>query len=143
MRLDPQSLLDAYSHGASPMADEGGRIQWYTANPRGVIPLDAFHLPQTLRQTLRQKKFEIRINHDFEAAMRACMNARAQNTWINDELIFAYVALHRLGHAHSVEAWRAGRFAGRPLGGGRGGGGFSANIVFHQHRARNGARGAA
>lgn len=135
MRLDPQTLLEAYAHGAFPMADERGRIQWYTANPRGVIPLDAFHLPQTLRQTLRQNKFEIRINHNFEAAMRACMNARAENTWINDELISAYVALHQLGHAHSVEAWRGGRLAGGLYGVSLGAAFFGESMFHHQRDA--------
>src|SRR5258706_16325282 len=101
MRLDPETLLDAYAQGAFPMADEDGRIGWYSATPAGVLPLERFHIPQTLRQTLRQHKFEIRINYDFEAAMRACMNARIERTWINEELIAAYVRLHELGHAHS------------------------------------------
>ena len=113
MRLDPETLLDAYAQGAFPMADESGKLAWYTADPRGILPLDdAFHVPQTLRQRIRQRHFEIRINHDFAATMRACMQTRSDRTWITEELIAAYVRLHDLGHAHSVEAWRAGRLAG-------------------------------
>ena len=106
--LDPQSLLTAYSQGSFPMADPDGTVRWYTANPRGVMPLEegAFRVPRTLRQTIRQGKFQIRINHDLRAVMSACMKTRARRTWINKELIDAYVRLHEMGHAHSVEAWR-------------------------------------
>ena len=72
--LDPETLLSAYAQGAFPMADRDGTIRWYTADPRGVIPLEReqFHVPDTLRQCIRQRKFEVRINHAFEATMRAC-----------------------------------------------------------------------
>lgn len=111
-RLEPEIILSAYAQGAFPMADADGKIRWYTADPRGVLPLDAFHIPHTLRPVLRQGAFELRINHDFEATMRACMEARADGTWINDALIRAYLHLHELGFAHSVEAWCGGELAG-------------------------------
>ena len=97
------------------MADRDGAIRWYTADPRGVLPLDAFHVPGTLAPARRARaSSRSAINHDFEATMRACMAAtRDDGTWINDELIRAYVRLHNLGFAHSVEAggtasWPAG-----------------------------------
>src|SRR5687767_10123708 len=134
MRLDPTTILSAYAQGAFPMADEDGRIRWYTADPRGVIPLDdGFHVPGTLRQTLRQQRFEIRVDHDFEATMRACMAARPGNTWINEELIAAYARLHRLGYAHSVEAWREGRLAGGLYGISLGAA-FFGESMFHRER---------
>jgi leucyl/phenylalanyl-tRNA---protein transferase len=133
MRLDPETLLNAYANGVFPMGDESGRIRWYSANPRGVMPLDQFHIPQTLRQTIRQGKFEIRINHDFEAAMRACMQARIERTWINEELIAAYVRLHELGCAHSVEAWRGGELAGGLYGVSLGAA-FFGESMFHRQR---------
>jgi leucyl/phenylalanyl-tRNA--protein transferase len=133
MRLDPDTLLDAYAHGAFPMAEADGRIRWFTANPRGVLPLDAFHVPKTLAQTIRQGRFEIRINHDFEATMRACMLARPTRTWINDELIAAFVRLHEVGHAHSVEAWRGGELAGGLYGVSLGGA-FFGESMFHRQR---------
>ena len=89
-----------------------GRIRWYTADPRGVIPLDQFHVPSSLRQVVRQKRFEIRVDNDFEQTMRNCMLARPEGTWINEDLIAAYVTLHRLGFAHSVEAYRDGGLVG-------------------------------
>jgi leucyl/phenylalanyl-tRNA--protein transferase len=133
VRLDPETLLDAYAQGAFPMADEDGQIRWYSADPRGVIPLDSFHVPSTLEQTLRQKRFEVRIDHDFEATMRACMTARIRRTWINEELIAAYLRLHRLGHAHSVEAWRDGELVGGLYGVSLGGA-FFGESMFHRHR---------
>jgi leucyl/phenylalanyl-tRNA---protein transferase len=133
MNLDPRTMLDAYARGAFPMADEDGVLGWYTADPRGVIPLDAFHVPSTLAQTIRQGRFEIRINHDFEATIRACMGARPGRTWINDELIAAYCRLHRRGDAHSVEAWRGGELAGGLYGVSLGGA-FFGESMFHRQR---------
>lgn len=109
--LEPQVLLTAYSQGVFPMADEGGLIRWYTANPRGILPLDSFHVPRTLRQLVRQRKFEIRVNFAFDQVMRACMLARP-TSWINSQLISAYTCLHELGFAHSVEAWQSDKLAG-------------------------------
>ena len=114
-RLDPEFLLHAYARGAFPMADRQGTIRFYTADPRGIIslsPVEAFHVPGTLRQIIRQGKFEVRINYDFAATMRACMEARRSRTWINEPLIEAYHRLHEIGHAHSVEAWQDGELAG-------------------------------
>lgn len=110
--LDPEILLVAYSQGAFPMTDADGTIRWYTADPRGIIPLEAFHVPRTVRQVVNRRKFEIRINTAFEAVMRACMNARGGQSWISEPLISVYTQLHELGFAHSVEAWRAGELVG-------------------------------
>jgi leucyl/phenylalanyl-tRNA--protein transferase len=135
MNLDPRTMLDAYARGAFPMADEDGVLRWYTADPRGVIPLEdgAFHVPSTLAQTIRQGRFEIRVNHDFETTMRACMAARPGRTWINEDLIAAYVRLHRRGDAHSVEAWRGGELAGGLYGVSLGGA-FFGESMFHRQR---------
>jgi leucyl/phenylalanyl-tRNA--protein transferase len=132
--LDPQTLLTAYAQGVFPMADEDGVIRWFTADPRGIIPLDKFHAPQTLRQLVRQGKFEIRINTAFEAVMRACGETR-DPTWINDELIAAYLRLHRLGHAHSVEAWHNGKLAGGLYGVSLGAAFFGESMFHHERDA--------
>jgi leucyl/phenylalanyl-tRNA--protein transferase len=110
--LDPQTLLGAYAQGAFPMADRDGVIRWYTADPRGILPLDAMHIPRTLRAVLNSERFELRINTNFEGVMRGCMDRRNEGTWINQAMIDAYVHLHRLGFAHSVEAWHEGQLAG-------------------------------
>ena len=136
-RLDPESLLSVYAQGAFPMADRDGVIRLYTADPRGVLPLDAFHVPHTLRQLVKKPAdrggFEIRFNHDFEATMRGCMARRPEGTWINGELIKAYLRLHDLGYAHSVEAWRDGQLAGGLYGVSLGAA-FFGESMFHRER---------
>jgi leucyl/phenylalanyl-tRNA--protein transferase len=114
VRLDPQTLLSAYSQGVFPMADHAGHIHFYTADPRGIIPLDRFHVPQTLRQLVRKDPpvFDIRIDYDFAGTMRGCMTGHEGGTWINDELVEAYSALHDIGFAHSVEAWKGTELVG-------------------------------
>jgi leucyl/phenylalanyl-tRNA---protein transferase len=131
--LDPQTLLTAYAQGAFPMADPDGRIGWYTADPRGILPLENFHVPRTLRQHVKQGAFEVRVNHDFQATMRACMEARPDGTWINENLIQAYLQLHRLGFAHSVECYQHGRLCGGLYGVSLGAA-FFGESMFHRVR---------
>ncbi|HEY1628887.1 MAG TPA: leucyl/phenylalanyl-tRNA--protein transferase, partial [Tepidisphaeraceae bacterium] len=100
------------SQGAFPMTDSDGTTRWYTADPRGILPLQSFHVPHSLEQIVRQDKFEIRFNHDFQSVMRACMNVREEGSWISEQLIGVYTQLHELGFAHSVEAWQGGELAG-------------------------------
>jgi leucyl/phenylalanyl-tRNA---protein transferase len=139
--LDPQTLLAAYAQGFFPMANQQGRISWYTANPRGIIPLDDFHVPQSLRSLWRRGPdsggFELRINFDFEVIMRACGDNREDGTWINDELIEAYVRLHKLGFAHSVETWKDGKLAGGLYGVSLGAAFFGESMF---HRARDASK---
>src|SRR5256885_7012313 len=134
-RLDPETLLSAYAQGVFPMGDRDGVVRWYTADPRGIVPLDdGFHVPHTLAQLVRNpKKFEIRINHDFSGVMRACREQRSDGTWINDKLIAAYTRLHDLGFAHSVEAWWDGELAGGLYGVSLGGA-FFGESMFHRRR---------
>lgn len=116
------------------MTDRDGKVRWYTADPRGILPLypeDAFHIPRTLRQRVRQNRFEIRFNSAFEATMRGCMEAREEGSWISDQLIRAYTQLHDLGYAHSVEAWRDGKLAGGLYGVSLGGA-FFGESMFHR-----------
>ena len=137
-RLDPDTLLSAYAQGAFPMTDRDGRIRLYTADPRGLIPLDQrFHVSHTLRQLCRRPVdkggFEIRINHDFVATMRACADQRDDGTWISDRLIAGYMELHEMGYAHSVEAWRGGELAGGLYGVSLGAA-FFGESMFHRQR---------
>jgi leucyl/phenylalanyl-tRNA--protein transferase len=131
VQLDPETLLTAYSQGVFPMGDPDGVIRWYTADPRGILPLEAFHVPGTLRQLVKQGRFEIRINHDFAAVMRACMVARDQGSWITEPLITSYTQLHQLGFAHSVEAWKDGELAGGLYGVSLGGAFFGESMFHH------------
>lgn len=131
-RLSPDALLSAYAQGAFPMAGADGAIRWYTADPRGVLPLESFHVPHTLAQLVRNpKRFEIRINHNFAATMQACYDCRPDGTWINDRLIGAYVRLHEIGYAHSVETWCDGELVGGLYGVSLGGA-FFGESMFHR-----------
>jgi leucyl/phenylalanyl-tRNA--protein transferase len=96
------------------MAHEDGRIYWYDPDPRAIIPLDRFHISRSLRRTIRQQLFDIRIDSEFTAVMEACaaLGPNREETWISEEIIQAYMRLHRLGFAHSVEAWREGELVG-------------------------------
>ncbi len=129
--LDPPTLLKAYSQGVFPMADADGSIGWYTADPRGVMPLEGFCPSRSLRAAVRQERFDVRFNSAFEATMRACMETRAEKTWINQELIDAYRGLHRLGFAHSVESWAGGELTGGLYGVSLGGA-FFGESMFHR-----------
>jgi leucyl/phenylalanyl-tRNA--protein transferase len=128
--LDPETLLSAYAQGVFPMADRDGVIRWFTADPRGILPLEKFHIPRTLRQIVRQQKFDVVINRDFASTMRACMNARAGETWISEPLIEAYVRLHNLGFAHSVECYLKEKLVGGLYGVSLGGA-FFGESMFH------------
>jgi leucyl/phenylalanyl-tRNA---protein transferase len=130
VKITAEAILNAYAQGAFPMADEGGAIRWYTADPRGVMPLDAFNPPRSLRQLWKRGKFEIRINYGFRAVMTACRERRLDHTWISGELIELYCELHHLGFAHSVESWHDGKLAGGLYGVAMGGA-FFGESMFH------------
>jgi leucyl/phenylalanyl-tRNA--protein transferase len=128
--LDPALVVRAYRQGVFPMALDDGSIGWFSPDPRGVIPLETFHLPARLARVLRQGRFTIAIDGAFEEVMRACAE-RPDGTWISREIIECYTTLHRLGLAHSVEAWRDGRLAGG-LYGVHLGGAFFGESMFHR-----------
>ncbi|HTP42113.1 MAG TPA: leucyl/phenylalanyl-tRNA--protein transferase [Nitrospiria bacterium] len=108
--LTPELLVQAYAQGFFPMGEEDGSIAWYWPDPRTIIPLDGFHVSKRLVQTVRQQRFKIAIDHDFEGVMRGC--ADREETWITEPIVAAYTALHRQGVAHSIEAYKDGRLVG-------------------------------
>jgi leucyl/phenylalanyl-tRNA---protein transferase len=110
--LPLDELLLAYASGWFPMGDDDGQIRWYSPDPRGVIPLDHFHLPRRLARTIRQQRFDIRIDTAFRAVVTACAEDREEGTWITREIIDSYTALHERGLAHSVEVWQDERLVG-------------------------------
>jgi leucyl/phenylalanyl-tRNA--protein transferase len=116
VELTPELLLRAYAIGIFPMAEDADDpdIFWVDPERRGILPLEAFHVPKRLRRTIRQGRFEIRVDSAFEAVMRGCADPGPDRptTWINDRILALYGALFRMGHAHSVEAWRGGELAG-------------------------------
>jgi leucyl/phenylalanyl-tRNA---protein transferase len=111
------------------MAVERGEIAWFSPDPRGIILLDAFHIPHGLKRTLKKGEFHIRVNTAFEAVIRGC-SERAE-TWISEEIIESYINLHRLGYAHSVEAWQDNELAGGLYGVGVYGA-FFGESMFHK-----------
>ncbi len=114
MMIDPALLINAYCHGIFPMAHQDGGIYWYDPDPRAIFPLDTLHVSRRLARTIRSGRFDIRFNSDFLATIQACAepDMGREDTWISPELIDVYMVLHRLGYAHSVEAWREGHLVG-------------------------------
>jgi len=133
--IDPETLVSAYASGWFPMAVEGGEIRWFSPDPRGIIPLDTFQIPRRLARTWRAGRFEIAIDRGFAEVMAACATITRDpedpGTWITQEIVDSYVALHRLGLAHSVEAWRGGQLAGGLYGVALGGV-FFGESMFHR-----------
>jgi leucyl/phenylalanyl-tRNA--protein transferase len=127
--IAPDVLLQGYRLGVFPMAMDDGSIEWFSPDPRGILPLDTFHLPHALKRVVRKGVFEIRIDTVFAEVMRHC--AERPETWINDEIIASYTQLHEIGCAHSVEAWHEGVLAGG-LYGVSIGGAFFGESMFHR-----------
>jgi leucyl/phenylalanyl-tRNA--protein transferase len=96
------------------MAERDGSIYWYRPDPRAIIPIDTYKPAKSLKPILNRGQFEIRIDTQFEAVMRACAAPRAyeEETWISEEIIQAYVELFHMGFAHSVEAYEDGKLVG-------------------------------
>jgi leucyl/phenylalanyl-tRNA--protein transferase len=127
--IEPELLLQGYRLGVFPMAMEDGTIEWFSPDPRAILPLEAFHLPHALRRLVRKQVFEIKVDSHFPDVIKAC--AKRRDTWINHEIIESYIRLHDLGYAHSVEAWRDDKLAGG-LYGVAIGGAFFGESMFHR-----------
>ena len=114
--LTPELLLRAYAIGIFPMSEgaDDPDLFWVDPERRGILPLEAFHVPRRLKKTIRRGTFEIRSDTDFEAVMRGCAEEHPgrPSTWINVSILRLYRALHERGHAHSVEAWHDGVLVG-------------------------------
>jgi len=131
--LDPALVVRAYREGIFPMAVEDGQIGWFSPDPRGVLPLETFHVPARLARVMRSGRFEVTADRAFEAVMRACADRPDDGTWISVEILECYLALHRLGIAHSIETWQGGELAGG-LYGVHLGGAFFGESMFHRVR---------
>src|SRR5215218_1850012 len=133
--IDPERLVSAYASGWFPMAVEGGEIRWFSPDPRGIMPLDTFQISNRLARTWRSGRFEIAIDRSFVEVMAACATVirdpQDPGTWISPDIVDSYAALHRLGAAHSVEAWRGGQLVGGLYGVALGGA-FFGESMFHR-----------
>lgn len=114
--ITPEILLRAYSIGLFPMAESADdpEIFWVEPELRGIIPLDAFHVSKSLAKAIRQKPFDIRYDTAFDLVLDKCAEAAEDrpSTWINQTIKDLYRALHRMNHAHSVEAWDGDELVG-------------------------------
>jgi len=114
--ITPELLLRAYSIGLFPMADSADdpELFWVEPDLRGVIPLDEFHVSRSLAKTIRKAPFDIRFDTAFDAVVKSCAEAAPDrpSTWINAKIKSLYGTLHRMGHAHSVEAWEGDQLVG-------------------------------
>ncbi|MEL6727243.1 MAG: leucyl/phenylalanyl-tRNA--protein transferase [Pseudomonadota bacterium] len=116
-RFDTDDLLNCYRRGVFPMADSREDMRLFLMDPdvRGVLPLDRFHVPKRLRKTVRKDPFRVTVDTAFNRVIEACAEPHPSRpaTWINDAILNLYSALHRQGHAHSVECWTpAGELVG-------------------------------
>jgi leucyl/phenylalanyl-tRNA---protein transferase len=131
VKLSPQVLEDAFRSGALAAADKWGRVGLYRADARSILELDALHVEKNLARTIRRGVYDVRVNQDFEATVRGC--ADRQSTWINEEIIQNYTDLHRIGKAHSVEAYQDNTLVGGLYGIALGGA-FRVESQFHRTR---------
>ena len=129
--LEPGTVLSAYRTGLFPMPDEDYGLGWWSPVFRGVLRPDDLRVSRSMRQSAR--KFEIRVDTAFEEVLAGCADPSRPSGWIDDGIFAAYVELHRLGWAHSVEAWRDGVLAGGLYGVALGGL-FAGESMFHRER---------
>ncbi len=128
--LEPGTLLSAYRAGLFPMPVRRRTLAWWSPDPRGILPLDGLRLTRSLRRSTA--RYEVRVDTAFDAVIAACADPRRQHGWIDDRITEAYQRLHRLGWAHSVEAWTpegdlAGGLYGVAIGGL-----FAGESMFHR-----------
>ncbi|WP_244410129.1 leucyl/phenylalanyl-tRNA--protein transferase [Gluconacetobacter diazotrophicus] len=116
MAITPDIMLRAYSIGLFPMAPdaESAHLDWYDPDMRGILPLDAFHVPRRLLRTVLSDRFDIVADRHFEATIRACAAPAPgrETTWINERIVRLFCDLHDMGYAHSVESWQDGVLVG-------------------------------
>lgn len=139
LRIPPDLLLRAYATGVFPMAESARdpEIFWVRPETRGIIPLDAFHVPRSLRKTIRQQRFDIAVDADFPAVIDGCAESREgrNSTWINAPIRQAYAELFDRGHCHTVEARVGGELAGALYGVTLGRAFFGESMFSHERDA--------
>lgn len=137
VEITPEVLLKAYACGIFPMAEsaEDPSLYWIEPEDRGLIPLDAFHVPRRLARTVRSDRFTIHVDRDFDAVLDGCAmpGKDRSRTWINHRIRALYGKLFEIGHCHTVEAYDGGRLVGG-LYGVRLGRAFFGESMFHTAR---------
>ena len=137
IEITPQVLLKAYACGIFPMAESAGdpTLYWIEPERRGILALDNVHVPKRLARIIRQNKFEVRVDSDYEGVIEGCASSRAgrRTTWINKRIRELYAELFEMGFCHTIESWRDGKLAGG-LYGVRVEGLFAGESMFHAQR---------
>jgi leucyl/phenylalanyl-tRNA--protein transferase len=113
--LSPSRIIDAYRRGIYPWYSRGQPILWWSPDPRMVLHVGEFKTSRSLAKRLRRRDFDIRVDTAFDDVITACATVVRDDqsgTWITDEMATAYQRLHRMGYAHSLEAWRGGSLVG-------------------------------
>jgi leucyl/phenylalanyl-tRNA--protein transferase len=112
--LSPPRLLAAYRRGVFPWYSPGQPVLWWAPDPREVLFCNEFTPSRSLRKSQRNRGYSLAVDRDFEAVIRACAAPRpgARGTWITDDMCAAYVRLHQLGIAHSIETWHGSTLVG-------------------------------
>ena len=137
VEITPEVLLKAYACGIFPMAESADdpALYWIEPERRGVLPLDSFHVPARLRRTLRQDRYRVVCDHDFEAVIDGCAEPAAgrARTWINTRIRTLYRGLYARGHCHTVEVYDGSALVGGLYGVSLGGA-FFGESMFHRVR---------
>jgi len=109
--LTPEKMINLYAVGAFPMADSAtGTIEWFFPELRTIIPLNDFHIPRSLKKSLKDERFTVKCDTDFLSVVNNC--AARSETWISDKLIAAYLNLQKRGHIHTVEVYENEKLVG-------------------------------
>lgn len=136
--LSPERLILGYANAIFPWYEEGVPILWHSPDPRLVLEIAALHVPKSLRKAIRRRPFELRLDTAFQQVVEACAQARRpgqRGTWITNDMLTAYVKLHELGLAHSVEAYADGALVGGVYGVALGQMFFGESMFAHQDDA--------
>ena len=110
--LSPERLINAYSKGIFPWFNEGEPVLWHSPDPRFILYPDDVKISRSMRQIISRNIFEFRFDCAFDEVIKNCARCRPEGTWITDSMVDAYIALNRLGYAHSAEAWHEGILVG-------------------------------
>ena len=112
--LSPQRLINAYTQGIFPWFSDGDPLLWWSPNPRAIINIDDLIINRSLKKFLRKSPYTVTINKCFARVINICADApfRSEDTWIVDDMLNAYIELHKLGSAHSIEVWQEGELCG-------------------------------
>jgi leucyl/phenylalanyl-tRNA--protein transferase len=130
MVIPASLLIAAYESGYFPMAMDDGAIRWFSPDPRGILPIDGFQPSRRLLRVVRSGRFTTSVDRAFLDVIKACADRRDEGTWISDEIVESYGALHLAGLAHSVEVWQGDGLVGGLYGVSRHGA-FFGESMFH------------